>query len=288
MDELGEFLAGLIIAVLVIIAMIYVFVYVVLPAAICYYLGKHFYDQMKKCELGNRAKITFGLIGGLSLLIAATMVSSSGIHDFFIIPISGLLFLVISVPVLAIWMYTKKKRFLDVRYDLQSEKADIERQMRSNKNGIDRLQTKNNALKTKFQQIIQEKERLEKYTAELCESDPRTYTILKREWAESYSKMADKETEAQEREYKNKLKQANRTETGIRTEYAIRLCLLQTEGIKRITGQPLQTIAANAEKMQGMEQERADLNNKLTKVTDEISRNESGYQAFINSRIVLE
>jgi hypothetical protein len=288
MDELGEFIGGLIIAVLVIIALIYVFVCVVLPAALCYYLGKQFYNQMKKCELGSKAKLTLGIIGGVSILIAAALVSNTGINGFVIAPLSGLIFLLIAVPVLAIWVYSKKKRFLDVRYGLQSDKSDLEAQMRAKKNGIDRFQRKNDALKTKFEQTIQGKERFEKYTAELCEADPRTYTILKREWTESYSKMTDKEIEEQEKEYKRRLKQGNRTETSKKTEYAIRLCLLQIEGIKRITGRPLQTIAANAEKIQGMERERAELNKKLTKVTEEISRNESAYQAFLNSRIVLD
>lgn len=288
MDDLGEFLVGLIVAVLVIVALIYLFVYVVLPVALCYYLGKQFYAQMKRCELGRQAKITLGIIGGASILLAAALVNDSGIHGFFIAPLSGLIFLVTAVLTLAIWVYAKKKRFLNVRYDLQIEKSDIETQMRTCRNGINRLQKRNEALKTKFNQTIQEQERLEKYTAELCETDPRTYTILKREWTENYSKMADKEIEEQEKKLASRLKKSNRGEASRKTEDAIRLCLIKIEGIKRMTGQPLQTITANTEKIQALEQERTDLQQNIAKVTEKINRNESAYQAFLNSRIVLD
>ncbi|MBE0427244.1 MAG: hypothetical protein IBX72_11455 [Nitrospirae bacterium] len=288
MDDLAKFIIGITAAVFVIMALIFVILYVVLPIALCYYLGKQFYTQVKRCELGRNAKITLGIIGGASILLAAAIVNDSGIHGFFIAPLSGLIFLVIAVLTLAIWIYTKKKRFLDVRYDLKSEKFDIETQMRIHRKGIERLQKKNETLKSKFDETIQEQDRLERYTSELCETDTRTYTILKREWTDHHSKMADKDIDAQEKELASILKKRNKRDTSSETEDAIKLCLFKIEGIKRMTGQPLQKIAANTEKLRIMERERTDLEQKIAKVTEQINRNESAYEAFLNSRIVLD
>lgn len=288
MDELGEFIAGILIAFLIIIAMIYIFVYIVIPVAVCYYLGKEFYNQMKKCKLGGQAKLTLGIIGGLSILIAALLVRDAGINGFVIAPLSVLIFLLIAVPVIAIWIYTKKKRFLDVRHDLQSQEADLEIKIIVNEHNIELLQNENNSLKSEIELTIKNEEQLEKYVAELCETAPRAYTILKREWTEGYSKMEDKEIEEQSIEYKNNLNQINRTETIKKTEYAIRFCLIQIERIKRINRQPLQAIASNTEKIQALEQEVTVLKEKIARVTEQINRNENAYQSFLDSRVVLD
>ncbi len=288
MDKLAEFIIAVMIAILIIIAMIYVLVYAVAPALIFYFLGRQFYRQIQKSVLGIGAKMTLVGIGVVSILMAIAIVNEAGIGALMIAPLSPLIFLLLAIPTIAIWMYNKKKHFIDEGYRLESEKSETERQIKANNRAIEQVQNKIGEIKTRFNETLRRKENLEDDIRELCKTDPRTYTILKREWEATYTRMTDKALDEQKREYISTLKRGGGNNTVKKTEYAIRLCLIRAEEIKRVTLKPLTIVKTETEKLQEIERRRIQLNERMNNITEQINRNESAYKAFLNTKIVLD
>ena len=284
MDDLGEILVGIILAVIVVVALIYV----VLPIALCYYLGKQFYTQLKKYQLVEKTKKVLAIIGGASILIATAIITDSKIHGLLIAPLSALLFLIIAVPTLALWAYTKKRKFLNLKYSSEKRKKSMEAKIKENAWDIEKLTRKNQAIDNKYGSMKKEQEKIDGYLRELCSIDPRTYTILKREWQGEYKKLDDAEIERRKQELATTLKNNRNGQLYRKTEYSIKLCLTKIEELQRTLGKPNNSYDTNKRRIETFQQEKTSLDQDVLRVTNEFNENERAYQAFLTSKIVLD
>ena len=288
MDDLIEVLFGIFIAIMVIVALIYVFVYVVLPAAICYLLGKQFYNQLKSYELVGKTKAALAAIGAASIVIALAIVSSYGYEGIAVVPISVLLFLVASIAMLSIWAYTKKKEFIGVRESLGAQQTDLEVKGRETSQTLQRIKRINEKIENKYGNMIREKGKIEDYIRELCSVDARTYTIKKREWETLFKNKDDRTLDRLQKELTAVLKKVNNSSHYEKIENSLKLCLVKLEGINRLTEKPTQDMAANSAKIAKLIRAEAAIKQESERVKSEIGRNEAAYAAFNSSRIVLD
>lgn len=288
MDDLAEGLVGILIAALIIVALIYVLVYVVMPVAICYFLGKQFYKQLKRYELVGKSKVALAAIGAASVVIALAIVSSYGYKGIVIVPIAVTLFLVLAIAMLSMWAYTKKKEFIGVLESLRTQQAGLEIKGREASQTLKLLRRNNERIENKYGSIIREKGKVEDYIRELCSLDARTYTIKRREWEVLLKDKDDEALSRHQKELTSALKCMGNGSPYEKIENSLKLCLAKLEGINRVAGRPASEITANSAQIEELMRAEEAIRQEGERVNLEIARNEAAYAAFTSSRIVLD
>lgn len=288
MDELGEFIGGILIAVLLIVAAIYIFVYIVLPVAVCYYLGKQFYSQVKGCELRSRALATLAGIGFASIAVATSIVYSNGYEGIVVVPVSIVLFLIASTVTLSLWVSSKKKKFTDVLQSLNTKQSGLDARSRQIAQLLERLRKDTESIQSMYGERMREKAKLEGYLRELCESDARTYSIKRREWITLFKGKSDRDLDRLEQELSVTLRRANNGTSQGKVENSIKLCIVKIEFMNRELSKPDERLAANSAKMQELTRQAAATREENERVGAEIQRSEAAYAAFTSARIVLD
>jgi hypothetical protein len=288
MDDLAGALIGILFAVMLIVAAIYILIYLVVPAAICFFIGRTFYRQIKNYQLGKKSKTALGLVGAASILISTVVILGEGCPGLLIAPLSGILFILMAIPTLGLWAYSKRKFFYDLRESLRQEQSRIEADGRKATTKTDQAKNKINRIKQDYEDLLREKDRLEGIVTELCGSDAQTYSLLRREWERQFTGLSKMELERHQKELGEALKRLEKSRTHEKTEKMIRHCLATMEVIGRIIGRPLQEMAEAKTLLDELERAGQRLSRETARVAEQIRKNDGKLANFNRSRVVLD
>jgi ABC-type transport system involved in multi-copper enzyme maturation permease subunit len=288
MDDFGGLILGLVFGVLLIVALIHLFVYVVIPGAILYFFGRQFYRQINSYKLVNKTKTVLVLIGLLSLITSAVFVIVNEIPAIVIAPVSAVLFLTTSVTTLALWAYLKKRPYIETLASLYRRQLTQECERKIIAHKLEHLKNKNKTFKEEHGVILQEHKKLEGFMQELCGNDTRTYTIKKREWENQYKSVNNEVLALQGKKLAFTLRRANNNTEHEKIENSIKLTLLKLETIRRTIGKPLSEITDNELKIRNFEKSHNATQTELQNTTAEILAKKRAFNSFTSAGIVLD
>lgn len=287
MDDIFGIILGLALGFILIVALLYLFVYVIIPGGIIYFLGRQFYSQINTYKLVAKTKAVLALTGLLSLITAAVFVQVNAIHPIVIAPASASLFLATSCIIMAFWAYSKKRPYIDELNKLHRRQVTQEHEQEEVAHKISYLKDRNKNFKEMHGIKLQEQEKLNGIMRELCVDDPRTYMIKKREWEDELKHASNKILSSQERQLIASLRQTHSNQERQNREGAIKLSLLKLEKIGRVIGKPQRQAIDNENKLRTLENRRSGILQNLQSIRTEIKAKQNGYDQFIRSGIVL-
>jgi len=288
MDDLAGAIFGLIIACVIIVALIYLLVYVIIPGAICVFLGRAFYRQLKQYQLSNKAKWVLVGVGAVSIAVSATAVISLGYPHWVIIPASALGFLLLSIPTLAGWAYSKKKIFLDIIHQLEGKRSQLNFERDRTRQDLEYFSRNISRLNQDHQHYLEESGRIEGHLRDLCNFDARTYSIKRREWEGELASLNPDALETMKKRLIKEVKQVGSENLSEKINLSIPIALINLQLLEKKSGNPRRELLKNEARVRDLTGKQDNLNQAIEEIDRELSRNQSAYKGFSQSRIVLD
>ncbi len=288
MDDLGGFIFSIVLGVLIVIALIWLFVYVVIPIAIFCLLGRQFYRQVNRYKLTKKSGGSLVIVGLAAILVSAIIVSSLELHSLLIPVFSGLFFLIGAISTLAVWGYSKRQHFLFEIEQLDASKTSLEKELQRNSQECESLTNHNRRIQTQCQGAVEEKEKMEEYIRELCIHDPQTLTVKKREWEEFIDPMTAMEMEKTRDRLISELNNGQQLPHFERINILLKIAVIRLKENNRILAEPMKVYCLNLQRIQTLQAGKDSLLGRIRMVSGQLDGQKRAYQTFNASRIVLD
>jgi len=288
MDDLVEGLFGLFIGIAIAVALIMVIVYVVLPCAIIYFLGRTFYRQINTYRIVEKTQWVLMLIGLTSIGISTAIVAGAGINNLLIIPVSLFLFIALSVLTLGLWAFSKRAEFIKTRHLLQIERFRTEQKLKTTRKRLEHLNQHIEELKNEHGELIHHGEKLNGYLKELCMIDAQTYTIKIREWKEEVERMSVEEMAGLKKRLVSELKRHEDIDHYTTVENSIKLCLIKQREIESMSNSPVNALKRAEAEIEALQRELRFLERVRANIESKHQENERAYKRLLSSGIVLD